>query len=129
PILRRVVVGLIKTSSIRPEAVPAVVAMAPPAPGLGALGWIGAGLGILVAGGSLLSLLGLLIEQMARSSALGWISLVTVAAGVLAVVYGIGREIRSYHRLTRVDALRSKLLPPAVPVEIARAECTEWLQT
>jgi putative membrane protein len=65
---------------------------------------------------------------MARSTALGWASLVTVATGVLAVLYGIGREIRSYRRLARVDVLRSKLRLPAVPVEIARAECSAWLQ-
>jgi putative membrane protein len=121
--------GFIDTTSMPPEAVPAVVAISPPAPGLGALGWIGAGLGILVVGGSLLSLIGFVVDQMARSSALGWASLVTVTAGVFAVLCGITREIRSYHRLTRVDALRSKLRPPSVPVEIARSECTAWLQT
>lgn len=126
---RRVEPGFIDTTSAPPEAVPAVVLGAPQAVGLGALGWIGTGLGILVVGGSLLSLIGFVVDQMARSSALGWASLLTVSAGVLAVVYGIGREIGSYRRLTRVDALRSKLRPPAVTVEIARAECTAWLQT
>ena len=126
---RRLDPGFIDTPSAPPEAVPAVVPAAPPSVGLGALGWIGVGLGILVVGGSLLSLIGFVADQMARSSALGWASLVTVAAGVLAVLYGIGREIGSYRRLTRVDALRSKLRPPAVPLEIARAECTAWLQT
>jgi len=48
---------------------------------------------------------------------------------VLAVLYGIGREIRSYRRMARVDALRSKLRLSAVPVEITRAECSAWLQT
>jgi putative membrane protein len=126
---RRLDPGFIDTTSAPPEALPAVVSLAPPAVGLGALGWIGAGLGILVVGGSLLSLIGFVVDQMARSTALGLVSLVTVAAGVLAVFYGVAREIRSYRRLTRVDALRSKLRPPVVPVEIARAECTAWLQT
>jgi len=126
---RRLDPGFIDTTSAPPEALPAVVPLAPPAVGLGALGWIGAGLGILVVGGSLLSLIGFVVDQMARSNALGWVSLGTVAAGVLAVLYGIGCEIRSYRRLTLVDVLRSKLRPPAVPVEIARAECTAWLQT
>jgi putative membrane protein len=121
--------GFIETTSAPPEAVPAVVPVAAPTVGLGALGWIGTGLGILVAGGSLLSLIGFVVDQMARSAALGWASLATVAAGVLAVLYGVAREIRSYHRLTRVDALRSKLRPPAVPVDIARTECSAWLQT
>jgi putative membrane protein len=126
---RRLEPGFVDTTSTPPEALPATVPVAPPAVGLGALGWIGAGLGVLVLGGSLLSLIGFVVDQMARSSALGWISLVTVAAGVLAVLYGIGREIRSYRRLTRVDALRSKLTSPAESVEIARAGCTAWLQT
>jgi len=126
---RRLDPGFLDTTSVPPEAIPAVVPAAPPAVGLGALGWIGAGLGILVVGGALLSLIGFVVDQMARSTALGWASLVTVTAGVLAVLYGIGREIRSYRRLARVDALRSKLRPPAVSVEIARAECDAWLQT
>jgi putative membrane protein len=121
--------GFIDTTSAPPAALPAAVAVAEMTVGLGAVGWIGTGLGILVVGGSSLSLIGFVVDQMARSSALGWASLLTVTVGVLAVLYGIAREIRSYRRLTRVDALRSKLRPPAVSVEIARAECTAWLQT
>jgi putative membrane protein len=78
---------------------------------------------------SALSLIGFVVDQMARSTALGWASLVTVAAGVFAVLYGVAREVRSYQRLTRVDGLRNKLRLPAVPVEVARAECTAWLET
>jgi putative membrane protein len=126
---RRLDPGFIDTISAPPAANLAIVPVAVPGAGLGALGWIGVGLGILVAGGSLLSLIGFILDQMARSTVLGWASLATVAAGVLAVLYGIGREIRSYRRLTRVDTLRSRLRPPAVPVEIARAECAAWLQT
>jgi putative membrane protein len=121
--------GFIETTSAPPEALPAIVATPLPPPNLGALGLIGAGLGILVAGVSLLSLFGFVIDQMARSAALGWASLVTVAAGVFAMLWGITREIRSYHRLTRVDALRAKLGPRGVPVDVARAECTAWLRT
>jgi putative membrane protein len=73
--------------------------------------------------------LGFVADQMTRSAVLGWVSLATVAAGVFAVLWGVAREVRSYRRLTRVDALRAKLRPPAVPVEIARAECTAWLKT
>jgi putative membrane protein len=127
--VRRLDPGFIDTTNTPPESVPAVMSTATPAVGLGPLGWIGAGLCILVVGGSLLSLIGFVIDQMARSTALGWLSLVTIVAGVLAVLYGIGREIRSYRRLTHVDALRSKLRPPTIPVEIARAECAAWLQT
>jgi putative membrane protein len=121
--------GFIDTISAPPEAVPAIVPVAPPAAGLGALGWIGAGLGILVVGSALLSSIGFVVDQMARSTALGWASLVTVTTGVLAVLYGIGREIRSYRRLARVDGLRGKLRLPAVSVEITRAECSAWLET
>lgn len=121
--------GFIDTTSLPPGAVPAMLPVPPPAPGLGALGWIGAGLGILIVGGSLLSLIGFVADQMARSPLLGWISLATVTAGVFAVLWGVAREIRSYRRLTRVDALRDMLRPPAAPVEVARAECTAWLRT
>jgi putative membrane protein len=121
--------GFIGTTSPPPEAVPAVIPIPPPASGSGALGWIGAGLGILVIGGSLLSLIGFVADQMARSAWLGWASMATVTAGVFAVLWGVAREIRSYRRLTRVDALRAMLRPPAVPVETARAECAAWLAT
>jgi len=121
--------GFIDTISAPPEALPMRVPLPLPAPGLGPVGWIAAGLGILVAGGSLLSLAGFVIDQMARSPALGWLSLATVSAGVLAVLWGIGREVRSYRRLTRVDGLRARLRPPGVAVEIARAECQAWLET
>jgi putative membrane protein len=121
--------GFIDSISAPPEALPARVPLPPPTPGLGPVGWIAAGLGILVAGGSLLSLAGFVIDQMARSPALGWLSLATVGAGVLAVLWGIGREIRSYRRLTRVDGLRARLRPPGVAVEVARAECQAWLET
>jgi len=121
--------GFIDTTSAPPKAVTVAVPVSPPSPGLGALGWIGAGLGILVVGGSLLSLIGFVADQMARSPVLGWASLATVTAGLLAVLCGITREVRSYRRLIRVDALRAKLRPPAVPVEVARAECAAWLKT
>lgn len=126
---RRLDPGFIDTTTAPPEALPALVSLPLPSPGVGPLGWIGAGLGILVVGGSLLSLIGFVVDQMERSTVLGWVSLVTVAAGVLAVLYGIAREVRSYRRLTRVDGLRHKLRPPAVSVEIARAETTAWLET
>jgi putative membrane protein len=121
--------GFIDSISAPPEALPARIPLPLPAPGMGPVGWIAAGLGILVAGGSLLSLAGFVIDQMARSAALGWISLGTVTAGVLAVLWGIGREVRSYRRLTRVDGLRARLRPPGVAVEVARAECQAWLET
>jgi putative membrane protein len=121
--------GFIDTNSVPPEALPATVPLPLPTPGMGALGWIGAGLGILVLGGSLLSLIGFVVDQMARSAALGWASLATVVAGVFAVLWGVAREIRSYRRLVHVDTLRAKLHPPAVPVAVARAECTAWLET
>ncbi len=121
--------GFFDTTSAPPEALPATIPLQLPAPGMGSLGWVGAGLGILVVGVSCLSLIGFVLDQMARSVALGWTSLGTVSAGVLAVLWGVTREVRSYRRLTRVDALRANLRPPAVPVDIARAECAAWLQT
>jgi putative membrane protein len=126
---RQVNPGFVDTTSLPPEPRPVAISAQPRSPGLGALGWIGAGLGILVVGGSLLSLTGFVVDQMARSQLLGWASLTTVSAGVFAVLWGVAREIRSYRRLTRVDALRGRLRPPAVPVEVARAECTAWLAT
>jgi putative membrane protein len=121
--------GFIDTTSQPPNSLPAVLPIPPSAPGLGALGWIGAGLAILVVGGSLLWLIGFVVDQMARSPLLGWVSMVTVTAGVFAILWGMAREIHSYRRLTRVDTLRAMLRPPTVPVDTARAECTAWLTT
>ena len=121
--------GFIATASVAPDALPAVIPAAPPAAPTGALGLIGAGLGLLVVGGSLLSLIGFVIDQMARSAALGFVSLGVATAGVGAILWGIGREIRAFRRLKHVDELRKKLRPPAVPVEIARRECEAWLKT
>lgn len=121
--------GFIDSMSPPPEALPAAVPTPLPSPGLGALGLIGIGLGILVVGGSLLSLTGFVIDQMARSTALGWASLATVTAGVCAVLWGATREVLSYRRLRHVDTLRVHLSSSAVPVEVARAECTAWLET
>jgi putative membrane protein len=126
---RPLIPGFIETTSAPPHALPVPIPVALPAPGLGALGLIGAGLGILVVGVSLLSLFGFVVDQMARSAALGWASLATVTAGVFAVLWGVTREIRSYRRLTRVDVLRARLRPPGVPIDIARSECTAWLRT
>lgn len=120
--------GFIATTSAPPDARPAIAPLRA-APGLGALGWIGIGLGVLVIGGSLLSLIGFVVDQMARSAVLGWASLTIVGIGVLAVLFGVMREIRAYRRLQRVDVLRGQLRPPAVSVQVARAECTAWLQT
>ena len=123
--------GFIETTSAPPEALPATIPAPParPDPGFGAVTWIALGLGILVAGGSLLSLIGFVVDQMARSPILGWASFGVVSAGVLAILWGIGREVRSFRKLTRVDALRAQLRPPAVPVAQARAECEAWLRT
>lgn len=121
--------GFIATTSAPPEPMKMVIHAPQPNPGLGPLGWIGIGLGILVIGGSLLSLTGFVIDQMARSPFLGWISLGTTAAGVLAILVGMGREIRAYRRLAHVDALRAHLRPPAMAVDAARAACAAWLDT
>jgi putative membrane protein len=121
--------GFIDTTSRPPQAVRAIIPVHHSSPGLGALGWMGVGLGILVIGGSLLALTGFIVDQMARSAVLGWASLAVVTAGILAVLWGVTREIRSYRRLTRVDALRVKLRPPAAPIEVTRTECVAWLKT
>ena len=122
--------GFIETTSAPPSPVAVIPpSVSPPSPGLGPMGWIGAGLGILVFGGSALSLTGFVADQMARSPTLGWASLGVVTAGVAAIAWGVGREIRAWRQLAHVDALRAKLRPPAVPVAIARAECTAWLRT
>ena len=121
--------GFIDTISPPPEALPAVISPVPAAPGIGPMLWVTIGLGILVVGGSFLSLIGFVTDQMARSVFLGWTSLAVMGAGVLAILGGIGREIVAYRRLTHVDILRRKLTPPAVPVDAARAACAAWLRT
>ncbi len=124
--------GFIETTSTPPEALPAVVPAPRTAPGMGALGmgalgWIATGLGILVVGGSILSLTGFVVDQMARSPILGYASLGVVGTGVLAILWGAGREIRAYHALSRVDALRETLSRPGADADAARAACAAWL--
>ncbi len=121
--------GFIETSSAPPEALPAVISAAPSRPGPGPVAWVAIGLGLLVVGGSVLSLIGFVVDQMARSPVLGWASLGVTVLGVLAILWGMGREAAAYRRLTRVDGLRAQLRPPGVPVDIARAGCVAWLRT
>ena len=87
PVQRHLDPGFMETTSRPPEAVPATMPIPAPSPGLGAPGWMGAGLGILIVGGSLLSLIGFVVDQMARSQILGGASLATVIAGVFAIVF------------------------------------------
>ena len=123
--------GFIETTTA-PPPVPAnpPVTLPPmtPGPGLGPLGLIGAGLGVLVVGGSLLSLLGFVNDQMARSPTLGWLSLGVVGAGIAAIAAGVTREVRAWRRLARVDTLRAMLRPSGGDVIAARAACAEWLR-
>ena len=124
-------------SASEPPSLPTTFPMAlppPSSPGPGPLGLVGAGLGVLVVGGSALSLLGFVNDQMARSPTLGWISLGVVSAGFAAILAGVTREIGAWRRLSRVDTLRSMLRPPGggVPggdIRAARAACAEWLRT
>ena len=121
--------GFIETSSSPPDSPPTVIPVVPPASGIGALTWIVIGLGVLTVGGSALSLAGFVVDQMARSPILGWASLGVVSAGVMAIIWGAGREVRAYRALTRVDALRETLGQPGANADKTRAACAVWLRT
>jgi putative membrane protein len=125
--------GFIETTSPPPEEEaylppPLATADAAPRP-LGTLTWIAAGLGLLIVGGSALALAGFVIDQMARSQALGVATLVVVILAGAAILWGAFLELRSYRRLARVDHLRALLHRPGCPVEQARDACALWLDS
>ncbi|GEM_PF-842006 len=123
--------GFIETTSRPPdEAVfrPAVIAvsetMSRPA---GMLTWVAAGLSLLVVGGTVLSLIGFVLDQMARSETLGVVTAGVLAVAAAAIFWGVLIELRSYRRLTVVDRMRTRLRDPACPVEDACQAARVWL--
>ncbi|MGE0222735.1 MAG: DUF697 domain-containing protein [Acetobacteraceae bacterium] len=125
--------GFIETSSRAPEAevfVPPPVAPADTVPrSSGMLTWIAIGLALLVLGGATLAIIGFVMDQMARSQALGTVSIAVMGAGVAALLGGVLIELRSYRRLTVVDRMRARLRDPACPAAEARRTCQDWLST
>lgn len=125
--------GFLETSTVPPEEpafqppplIPADTEPAPP----GTANWVAAGLALLVVGGSVLAMVGFVLDQMARSPALGAVTLAVVLVAVAAILWGLLLELRSYRRLARVDRIRALLRQPGCPVEEARRACAQWLDT
>lgn len=73
-----------------------------------------AGLAILALGLIVLDLAAFMEAQFARGSGLGWATLAVLAAGLGAIGYWIGAELRAIRRLRSVERIRSVLgAPPA----------------
>lgn len=94
----------------------------------GSLGWVAGGLTVLLSSWLVLSAVGFVSDQFARSAALGWATVLVFGAGLLAVLWGGWREVEAYQRLRQVDALRALLLCDEGPVAPARALALVWLE-
>jgi putative membrane protein len=101
---------------LRPRAAPS-----------GSLGWIAGGMAVLLLGWLVLSAVGYVADQFARSTAMGIATVLVFGAGLLAVLRGLWREVRSFQQLSKVDALRALLARDDAPVLPARALALEWL--
>jgi putative membrane protein len=106
---------------------PAVLRPRPAPPG--SLGWIAGGLVVLLLGWLVLSAVGFVGDQFARSAAMGWSTVLVFGAGLLAVLWGLWREMRSFRQLRQVDTLRALLSRDDGPVGPARALALDWLGT
>ncbi|MBI0538386.1 hypothetical protein D9599_22745 [Roseomonas sp. KE2513] len=80
-----------------------------------------AGLTVLLLGWLVLSAVGFVGDQFARSATLSWITVLVFGAGLLAVLWRVWREVRSFQQLRKVDALRALLSQDDAPVAPARA--------
>jgi putative membrane protein len=93
----------------------------------GALGPIAIGLAILLLGWFALSAAGFVADQFTRSDAAGWSAVAMLAAGLLAVLWGVRREVGAFRRLKEVEALRALLREDDGPVQPARSLALAWL--
>ncbi|GGJ16452.1 DUF697 domain-containing protein [Neoroseomonas lacus] len=86
------------------------VAVAPAAPidrGWSSLGLAGLGLAVLLLGFSLLEAGNFVAAQFSQAAWLGWVTLAVAAAGFGLVFAAVGREMRGYLALGKVDAVRA----------------------
>jgi putative membrane protein len=86
------------------------VAVAPVAPidrGWSSMGLAGLGLAVLLLGFSLLEAGNFIAAQFAEGAWLGWVTLAVAAVGFGLVFAALGRELRGYLALGKVDTLRA----------------------
>ena len=98
-----------------------------PARGASPTGWIAAGLAVLLFGTLALSMAGFAVDQFARSQVLGVLTLAAYGIGGGLLLWGVRMEAAAYRRLARVDALRTLLSQPGVPLATARDTARDWL--
>lgn len=89
------------------------------------IGMVASGVGVLVAGLSVLSIGNFVTDQFARAAWLGWTTLAIAATGIGLIATAAFREWRFLHRLGDVDRLRADLADPARAGQAAKA----WLGT
>lgn len=94
----------------------------------GSLSWVAGGLTIILLGWFVLSAVGFVSDQFARSAAMGWSTILVFGAGLLSVLWGAWHEVEAYQRLRQVDALRILLSRDQEPVAPARALALAWLE-
>lgn len=95
----------------------------------GSLTWIAGGVAVLLAGWLVLGAAGLVVDQFARSTALGRSTATVFTAALLLVCSGVWHELGAYRRLRQVDVLRSLLRQDDGPVGPARTLALGWLDT
>ena len=103
--------------AVAPAALPA-------GQGWSTLALLGAGAAVLVLGFSLLEAANFVAAQFARAAWLGWLTLAVALAGFALVLAGIGREVRGYLALHRVD--RARAAAARGDAAALRAELEAW---
>ena len=94
----------------------------------GSLGWVAGGLTLIMLGGLVLSAVGFVSGQFARSAMMGWSTVLVLGVGLLAVLWGLWREMEAFQRLRQVDALRTLLSRGNGPVAPAWELALVWLK-
>lgn len=102
---------------------------AAPRRGSGALTWIAAGGLLLIVSAALLSAVASVLDHMARSRLLGLVALLAYGGALGLIAWGAALEMRSYRRLSALDALRRALQQPGIPADVVRSSCLAWLDT
>lgn len=77
----------------------------------------------------LLSAVASVLDHMARSHLLGLVALLAYGIALGLITWGVALEVRSYRRLSAVDALRRALHQPGTPADAVRSSCLTWLDT
>jgi putative membrane protein len=111
---------------IEPVWEPALIA--PPARGLGTLGWLVGGFALLFGAWLVLSAAAFVADQFNRSTGFGLFTLALFAAAFALIVRGLYGEARAYLVLRRVEHLREALGRTDLTLPALHALAEPWFQ-